>query len=65
MFVLPKGLWTGNFPLQHVTHSHSHGFVANTLIVILTVPWVALLRKKEEKDGIMLCIHKARTAHQL
>lgn len=65
MFVLPKGFWTGNFSLQHVTHSHSHGFVAYTLVIILTVPWVALLRRKEERDGVMLCIHRAHAAPQL
>lgn len=40
----PQSLRTGDFALQHVTHSHPHGFMADTFVVVLTVPWVALLR---------------------
>lgn len=46
MLVSPQSLRTGNLALQHVTHSHPHGFMADTLIVVLTVPWVALLKKR-------------------
>lgn len=46
MLVSPQSLGTGNLALQHVTHSHPHGFMADALVVVLTVPWVALLRKR-------------------
>lgn len=46
MLVSPQSLRTGNLALQHVTHSHPHGFMADTLVVVLTVPWVALLRER-------------------
>lgn len=44
MLVSPQSFRTGDFPLQHVTHSHPHGFMADALVVVLTVSWVALLK---------------------
>lgn len=46
MFISPQCLGTRDFTLQHVTYSHSHGFMTDTLIVVLAVPWVSLLRDK-------------------
>lgn len=53
MLVSPQSLRTGNFALQHVTHSHPHGFMADTLVVVLTVPWVALLRERDPHTDLM------------
>lgn len=45
--VSPQCLWTGDLALQHVAHGHSHGLVADALVVVLAVPWVALLQRKD------------------
>lgn len=45
--VSPQRLWTGDLALQHVAHGHSHGLVADALVVVLAVPWVALLQRKD------------------
>lgn len=56
MLVSPQSLRTGNFSIQHVTHGHPHGFVADTLVVGFTVPWVALLRETRIKTDCNLII---------
>lgn len=47
--VSPQRLRTGDFALQHVAHGHPHGLVADALVVVLAVPWVALLQKKKKR----------------
>lgn len=39
----PQGVWTSHLPIQHVTHGHPHGLMADALVVALTVPRVSLL----------------------
>lgn len=63
--VSPQRLRTGDFALQHVAHGHSHGLVADALVVVLAVPWVALLRKRKKK--ILSCFfpHPKRSSRKL
>lgn len=53
--VSPQSFRTGDLSFQHVTHSHPDGLMADTLVVVFTVPWMMLLRHTHTQNTRYCC----------